>query len=103
MKLFRRFGFALLLAFALVAGQQAAALHELGHATGQYAPKHGTKGNTGCDTHYLYSQLGSAANAAKSVAPVVACTPPQSPLYAWHAASPVARFAFNPRAPPTLL
>src|SRR5262245_2664781 len=103
MKLFRRLALAFLLAFALVAGQQAAALHELAHATGEIAPKHGTKGTTGCDTHYLYSQLGATANAAKSVPPVVACAAPQAPLYAWHSAPIVARFAFNPRAPPTLL
>ena len=103
MKALRSLGFAFLLAFALVAGQQAAALHELGHATGELAPKHGTKGNTGCDTHYLYSQLGSAVDAAKAVAPLIVCAAPQSPLYAWHAAPLVARFAFNPRAPPTLL
>jgi hypothetical protein len=102
MKHFRHLGFALWLAFALVAGQQAAALHELGHATGEIAPKHGTK-TGGCETHYLYSQLGSAADAAKAVAPLVTCASPQSPLYAWHAAPVTASFPFNPRAPPVLL
>src|SRR5690349_1771512 len=62
MKLFRRLGFALWLALALVAGQHLALAHELGHATEKLAHKQDSKpAPSKCDQHIVPAQFAGAA------------------------------------------
>jgi len=102
MKALRHLGFALWLALALVAGQQLALLHELGHATEQLAQKQDSKpAPSKCDQHYATGQLVGAASCGFA-----------APLAANHGASfafvdlavhaPDAP-AYRSRAPPQLL
>lgn len=61
MKALRHLGFALWLAFALVAGQQLVLLHELGHAAEKLAQKQDSKpAPAKCDQHYATAQLTGA-------------------------------------------
>jgi len=102
MKALRRLGFALWLALALVAGQQLALLHDLGHAAEQFAQKHDSKpAPTKCDQHYATSQLVGAAPAGLVVPLDCGAT---LALAVDGAAAHAARFtAYLSRAPPTLL
>ena len=103
MKRFRTFGFALWLALALLVGQQAAALHDLGHAAAKLAQeKSAPAGTSTCDKHFLYAQFAGSVGASKSV-PVVACAgiAPASLVQEFPPAQ--ARLAFRSRAPPALL
>jgi len=100
----RRFASAVWLALALVVGQHAAALHDLGHATERLASKKDSiPAPSSCDQCFVCSGLASAA------------TPTLPALHAPQAASAAsaqvdqqcvptpARLAFRSRAPPTLL
>jgi hypothetical protein len=60
MKALRRIGFAFWLALALLVGQQAAALHDLGHAIGQLEHKGSTPSSNTCDECFACAQLGAA-------------------------------------------
>ena len=55
------------LALALLLGQNAAALHDLGHALERH--EGGVPAEKTCDTHYLCAQLGSAVDASAPVIP----------------------------------
>ena len=102
MKAFRHFGFALWLALALVAGQQLALLHDLGHAAEQLVQKHDSKpAPTKCDQHYATSQLVGSPPAGLVVVLDCAAALAQA---AEGGAAHVANFtAYHSRAPPTLL
>lgn len=102
MKLFRRLGFALWLALALVAGQQLALLHDLGHAAEQLSQKQDPKpAPTKCDQHYATSQLVGAAPAGFAV-PLADCD--SVALDHTDSAAHAPHFsAYLSRAPPALL
>ena len=101
MKRFRRLGFALWLALALLVGQQAAALHDLGHATAEFAQDKGSPaGAAKCDKHFLFAQFSGAVGSLCSVPPVSAGDAVAALFHQAFAPTP-ARFAFRSRAPPT--
>lgn len=96
----RRLGFALWIALALLVGQQAAALHDLGHATSQLSEKGGKPASPVCDQCFLGAQLAGAVGAtppALLLAATVDVGPPALP-----AARVIAAAAppFRSRAPP---
>jgi hypothetical protein len=102
MKLFRRLGFALWLALALVAGQHAALLHDLGHAAESLAQKHdGKPAPTKCDKHFAFAQFVGAASSGIAV-PDVDCD--VADFHATDSVAPPARaLAYRSQAPPALL
>jgi hypothetical protein len=103
MKRFRKLGFALWLALALLVGQQAAALHELGHATAEFAQHKGTPSDSSkCDNHFLFAQFSGAVGTFSSV-PVVSAGEVVATLVYQAFAPAATRLAFQPRAPPTIL
>jgi hypothetical protein len=101
MQLFRRLGFALWLALALVAGQHAVLLHDLGHASESLAQKHdGKPAPTKCDKHYAFAQVLGTAGAVFAI-PDVACDVADFP--APESGAPPARaLAYRAQAPPAL-
>ena len=104
MKALRRLGFALWLALALVAGQQAVALHDLGHASEILQQPEGSKpGPSKCGAHFACSLLASAVGAGALVAAIVVATPPRAGSLRERPAPQPLRLAFRSRAPPTLL
>jgi hypothetical protein len=103
MKQFRKLGFALWLALALLVGQQAAALHELGHATAEFAKDKGSpSGTTKCEKHFLFAPFSGAACAFAS-APAVSPVEAVAALFHQAFAPTATRLAFHSRAPPTVL
>ena len=102
MKLFRRLGFALWLALALVAGQHLALLHDLGHAAESLAQKHDGKPQpTKCDKHIALAQFAGAPTPAFEI-PAVDCVAAE--FIASESAAPSARvLAYRSQAPPALL
>ena len=103
MKALRRLGFALWLALALVAGQHAAALHDLAHVTGKVSHKQDS--NTSpvkCGECFACAQLAGGAAPAVATLPPVSCDVPVFALSGHRAHAPVA-LAYRSRAPPTLL
>jgi hypothetical protein len=104
MKPLRRLAALLGLAFALLVGQQAAALHDLGHATERLSHKQDSKpGPSTCDQCFACAELSGAVGATPpSIPPVDAVHALFAPaLEQGVAAAP--RLAFRSRAPPTLL
>ena len=102
MKALRRLGFALWLALALVAGQQLALLHDLGHAAEQLVQKHDSKpAPAKCDQHYATSQLVGSPPAGLVVA--LDCRAALAHAVGNHAARAAHFTAYLSRAPPTLL
>lgn len=104
MKPIRRLASILWLALALLVGQQAAALHDLGHATGQLSHKQDSKTPpASCDQCFACAELSGAVGATiPSLPVVVACTPRAADPLTPGVASP-ARLAYRSRAPPSLL
>jgi hypothetical protein len=103
MKRFRKLGFALWLALALLVGQQAAALHELGHATSAFKQDKGTpSGSAKCDKHFLFAQFSGAVGAFSCV-PAVSAGEAIAALVHQAFAPAATRLAFHSRAPPTIL
>jgi hypothetical protein len=103
MKRFRSFGFALWLALALLVGQQAAALHELGHATAEFKQDKGSPaGGFKCQNHFLFAPFAGAVG-THCPAPLVAAPEIiEAPVH--QAFAPAAtRFVFQSRAPPAIL
>ena len=95
----RRVLFAFFLGLAVLAGQQAVAMHDFSHLAGH---KEGVPGKSTCDKCFACAELSSAVGA--SIPPVVL---PEiaphailvDPATVVHAAPPV---FFHSRAPPTL-
>jgi len=104
MRSIRRLASILWLALALLVGQQAAALHDLGHATGQLSHKQDSKTpSTSCDQCFACAELSGAVGVTVRQVPVVAaCTPRAAEPVDIGVASP-ARLAYRSRAPPALL
>ena len=102
MRAFRRLGFALWLALALVAGQQAALLHDLGHASEKLAQKQdGKPAPAKCDKHFAFTQVTGAASASIEIPPVE-CTLAEFVVPEVGAcAAPT--LAYRSQAPPALL
>jgi len=100
----RRFASAFWLALALLAGQQAAALHDLGHATGQLTQKHDSKpAPSKCDQCFACAELSGAVGVTPPGLPIVFAGS-QCFSFAFERASSCAtRLAFRSRAPPALL
>jgi len=73
MKALRRLGFALWLALALVAGQQVAVLHALGHATETFSQKDPKQAPSKCGECFACSQLSAGAAATVPNVPGVQC------------------------------
>jgi FtsP/CotA-like multicopper oxidase with cupredoxin domain len=102
MKRFRNFGFALWLVLALLVGQQAAALHELGHATAEFKQDKGSPGSSSkCDKHFLFAQFSGAVGPLCPVPPVSAGDVVEALVHQAFAPT-AARFAFQSRAPPAI-
>ena len=101
MSRFRRFGFALWLALALLVGQEAGALHELGHAAAQVTDEGAPPASSTCDKHFLFAQSFGPAGAFASVPAVSPDLIAAAPQVQQHAPA-ATRFAFHSRAPPTL-
>lgn len=104
MRSIRRLASILWLALALLVGQQAAALHDLGHATGQLSHKQDSKNpSSTCGECFACAELSGAVGVTVPVLPVVAaCTPRAADPIISSAASP-ARLAYRSRAPPAFL
>jgi hypothetical protein len=103
MKRFRKLGFALWLALALLVGQQAAALHELGHATAEFSQDKGKpSGSSKCDKHFLFAQFSGAVGTFSSV-PAVSAGDVVEAFVSQAFAPAATRLAFHSRAPPTIL
>jgi predicted HD phosphohydrolase len=101
MKSLRRLGAVLWLALALVAGQHAALLHDLGHAA-ELTQKQDTKpGQTQCEKCYAFAQLIGAPSPVFEVPAVVVAVE----AIAFVDASAVTRriAAYHSQAPPILL
>lgn len=100
----RRLFAAFWLALALLVGQQAAALHDLAHATEQIGKKKpGVPGHHACDQCFLSAQLAGAIGATIAALPAVVAGGERIDLRFTEAAPTELRFAFLSRAPPTLL
>lgn len=102
MKLPRRLLFALALAFALLFGQQAAALHDLGHAVDRIAHK-GSAPSSPCDQCFACAQLSGAVGTSLPAIPAVPLenAAPLERARSGFLAAP--RLAFLSRGPPALL
>ena len=100
----RRLVSVLWLALALLVGQQAAALHDLGHATGQLSHKQDSRpGSSTCDECFACAQLAGAVGATPPALHVLDAShaPAQCALPRGVEAAP--RLAFRSRAPPVIL
>jgi hypothetical protein len=96
--LVRRLGLAFSLAFALLAGQQAVVLHDLGHALEWQ--KGGVPADKTCDTHHLCAQLGSAVGASPPVIPHADAQSLPVQSYSAQGAAQRTRLAYRSQAPP---
>jgi hypothetical protein len=96
----RRVLFVFLVAFAVVIGQQAVALHDMSHATGH--KQESTPGKSTCDKCFACAELSSAVGT--SIPPVVLpdAVPVIGEQHSDSAVCAAPRLAFHSRAPPTL-
>ena len=104
MKSTHRFAAAFWLALALLVGQQAAALHDLGHAAERLAQRQDSKTPpASCDQCFACAELSSAVGVVPAVLPRVSAGIPVT-CFDHDAAIVVAPLlAFRSQAPPTLL
>jgi len=103
MRAFRHFGFALWLALALVAGQQAAAWHALGHVSDTLSQNDDPKPSPSkCGDCSACAQLSAAA---APTAPAVASVEGShgAVVFIERGAHAALALAYRSRAPPTLL
>jgi len=102
MKRLNRFFLACALALAFLLGQQAAALHALGHAADALSQNESTPAPSKCADHSLFSTFAAALGSKAPVAPFVAAVSQvgTTPLHTSAALAP--RFSFLSRAPPSL-
>jgi hypothetical protein len=104
MRRLRHIGFLFWLALAVAMGQQAAFLHDLGHATERLSQKRDSNpAPSKCDECSLFAPFSGALGAKAPVAPFVAATHPLAQLVSGRSASLAARLAFRSRAPPAVL
>lgn len=100
----RRTVTALWFALALLVGQQAAALHDLGHAADQFSQKkHSRHVPASCDKCFACAELSGAAGVSIPAVAIPAAA--NEALFATHetGAACAPRLAFRSRAPPSLL
>ena len=93
-RLLRRFGLALGLALALLASQQLAAWHDVGHLDA------GAPSSFECGTHYLCSQVGGGPVSLPPALVFDAGTSPPAAFLRQRDASIPARLAYRAQAPP---
>jgi hypothetical protein len=103
MKPLRRLGTALWLALALLVGQQAAALHDLGHAINQIAHKGSVPAGNTCDECFACAQLGAAVAIDPPAIPQGEATEALPQLGAWSSPCTAPRLAFLSTGPPGLV
>jgi hypothetical protein len=103
MNRFRHLGTALWLALALLLGQAAAAMHELGHATARLSQQESTPAPSSCDLCCACAQLGGIAGTAFPTLPLVQTVEALPTCISASVAPAATHFAFLSRAPPTLL
>jgi hypothetical protein len=104
MKPIRHLAAVVWLALALLVGQQAAALHDLGHATEKLSQKHDSKpASSTCDQCFAFAELSVAMGATPPSMPAVDATPTQFVHSPEQGIAGSPRLAFRSRAPPTLL
>jgi len=103
MKPLRRLGTALWLALALLVGQQAAALHDLGHAIQQVEHKGSAPSSNTCDECFACAQLGAAVGIDPPAIPQGDATEAVPHIAAWTSPSTAPRLAFLSTGPPALL
>jgi hypothetical protein len=104
MKSTRRIAAAFWLALALFVGQQAAALHDLGHATERIAHHQDSKTPpASCDQCFACAELASAVGVVPTVLPRVSAGIPVTCFVHDAAIFAAPRLAFRSQAPPTLL
>jgi hypothetical protein len=103
MKPLRRIALAFAVALALLFGQQAAALHDLGHAVSQLSHKGSGLPASTCDQCFACAQLSGAVGTSLPVVPELALErgAPIDCSREGFVAAP--RFAFLSRGPPALL
>ena len=100
----RRIAAAFWLALALLVGQQAAALHDLGHATERLAHHQDSKTSpASCDQCFACAELSSAVGVVPAVLPQVSAGVPVTCFVHDEAVFAAPRLAFRSQAPPTLL
>jgi hypothetical protein len=103
MKRLRHLAFLFLLPLALAMGQQAAVLHDLGHAaeklSGKQDPKRSPTSSK-CDECGLFAELSGAVGAKAPIAPFVAASTPREAAIRERDATLAPRHAFRSRAPP---
>src|SRR5450631_788300 len=100
MKSNHRFAAAFWLALALLVGQQAAALHDLGHATERLAHHQDSKTPpASCDRCFACAELSSAVSAVPVVLPRVSAGIPVTCLVRDAAVFAAPRLAFRSQAP----
>ena len=100
----RGFVVAFWLALALLVGQQAALLHDLGHATEQLGGKKDSKhAPVSCDKCFAAATLSGAVGATMPQVPAVVADTLRDSSPPHRDASIAPRLAFRSRAPPTLL
>ncbi len=96
----RRFGLALGVAAALVLGQQAAVLHELGHATSQIASKGGKPVSPVCDECFVFAPFFGAVGASAAQVAIVPLGTIIAAEEALASLDTAPLLAFRSRAPP---
>jgi hypothetical protein len=103
MKPLRRLFTALWLALALLVGQQAAALHDLGHAINQVEHKGSVPASNTCDECFACAQLGAAVGIEPPAIPQGEATDAVPQLGTWSSPCIAPRLAFLSTGPPLLL
>jgi hypothetical protein len=96
----RRILFAFLMAFAVVIGQQAVAMHDLAHATGH--KQESTPGKTTCDKCFACAELSSAVGTSIPAVVLPDAAPVMGVQHSDSAICAAPRLAFRSRAPPKL-
>ena len=96
----RRIFFALWMALAVMAGQQAVALHDLAHLAGH--KQDSTPGKSTCDKCFACAELSSAVGASIPAVVVPAAAPQAVAFHPRAAVCAAPRLAFRSRAPPIL-
>ncbi|HEX6633907.1 MAG TPA: hypothetical protein VF038_08045 [Usitatibacter sp.] len=99
----RRIVLAFSLALALLFGQQAAALHDLGHAVDRIAHKSSLPFGATCDECFACAQLAGAVGLSLPVVPPVLLPDGAPRDVRCESARLAARVPFLSRAPPVLL
>lgn len=99
----RHFFFLLWMAFALVAGQHAVALHDLSHVADPAQKQDSTPGKTTCDKCFACAQLSGAIGASIPAVPLVDAARALALSHADKAVASAPLLAFHSRAPPAFL